>query len=138
MGRLPPLPRLKMYLIQLVRPPSTLNSIVLCRQHAFVSCCILPLYSLRTLPTCSSLSMLPVATCVQLSRSEFSLVKINPKLIELCSALSTPPSARWHRNSLDVTHSVRLSADEIKHPLVICEGKNNVSDINPGIQEIRE
>jgi len=40
------------------------------------------------------------------------------------------PTARWLRNSYDITWSVRLYANEVKHPLATCEAKNNVSDIN--------
>jgi hypothetical protein len=89
MGRLLPFPRLKMYLIQLLRPPSTFDSIL----HHSSSCSVDNALLSHAAPypstlfehphTCSSLSMLPVATCVRLSRSEFSSVRNDPKLIQL-------------------------------------------------------
>jgi hypothetical protein len=85
MGRLLPFPRLKMYLIQLRRPYSTFDLI----QHHSSSCSIdntllshaAPYPSSNPPYACSSLSMLSVATCVRLPRSEISSVRTNPKLI---------------------------------------------------------
>jgi len=89
-----PAPRRKMYLT-LLRPllrPSTFNSIY----HYSSSCSVdntlsdgVPYHSSLVEPpyTRSSLGMLPVSTCVRLSRFELSSISTNPTLIQLYQEL---------------------------------------------------
>ncbi len=126
MRRLLPASYWKMYLIQLRLPPSTFHLItplitVLCQQ-LFALLCILTLHPLHI-----PYLLTAVAICTRDSHPAYTAnYQRRPYSIHSLTPL------RWlhnHRNSHDVTHSVRLSAIEIKHHLAISRAKDNVVDI---------